>query len=860
MLKLGQTLNTFLARMSLRRWIQPCTIAPLGFITLLSFITLGLTPISAQTVSNPNDPSNVFSKYSPGGGLNSGLMSGNGLGDRQPTSWTASYYSTDVDGTGVLEVEATLADSWHIYSMTQPPGGPTPTTITITSPDTVQTAGDFQPDYEPDRSESPVYKGVTIEEHSDGVLWTGTLQMPAGLQKDLTINVAGLVCKSGDGRCLPVKQVVTASYAGVYQGDFQPKASSAIASTGSAGSFKPEPFRDNRYYVQWKAEVTSIPSASSDDSAGQPQIAELQITATPDPSFHVYREATGKAEAATIFVVTEKSGLRIGQPQTEQVFKTEVLSPKVPPIHYYPGEVTWSLPIQITPDSEPGVKRIEGQIAYMACDDSSCREPKGLKFSTAINPDGSQAAPVKFQSVPFGDVFTLASRTSWVDDLSAPVQSVASETNVANNAAADAETAETDAEVQIQETAGGNSFAVVLLLAFIGGFVLNFMPCVLPVIGLKVMSFVGQGGEDRKRVFGLNLAYVGGICFVFAILAFLAIVFSFKWGEQFQYFSVRLGVTIGLFAFALSYFNVWEIPVPGMASGNKSQELQSKEGFAGAFSKGIFTTLLATPCSGPLLGGVFGATLGMTSPQIAAVFAMLALGMSSPYLAIGVNPGLVKFLPKPGPWMETFKQLMAFLFLAAVSYFFYQFADENKFPVFVTLMGVWFGCWIIGRVPNWDVLGKRIAAWVGGVGIATAIGVFAFTSLKAPPVLEWVDYDEASLVQYQAEGKTVLVDFSAKWCVNCLVNLETAIDTEATRRVVEKNGVVTMYADWTNANPEITAKLEELNSNSIPVLAIYPAGKPNQPIVLRDLVSQSTVIEALEQAGPSTPVKQIALR
>jgi thiol:disulfide interchange protein len=169
----------------------------------------------------------------------------------------------------------------------------------------------------------------------------------------------------------------------------------------------------------------------------------------------------------------------------------------------------------------------------------------------------------------------------------------------------------------------------------------------------------------------------------------------------------------------------------------------------------------------------------------------------------------------------------------------------------VTLMGVWFGCWIIGLVPNWDTLQKRMLAWIGGVTIATAIGITAFSMIKAESQLQWNDYNEASLRQYQAEGKTVLVDFSAKWCVNCLVNLETAIDTDETRELVDELDVIVMYADWTNYDPEVTRKLEELNSKSIPVLAIYPGDRPSDPIVLRDLVTQSTVLDALRSAGPS---------
>ncbi|KAA1257771.1 Thiol:disulfide interchange protein DsbD precursor [Rubripirellula obstinata] len=643
-----------------------------------------------------------------GGGFGSGGLKGRGLqgfgmgrggpDDRNPSQWEARYFTTEDPGIGVLEVEVVVANQWYVYSVTQPPGGPLKTKITLVSPDSVSIASDFKPDEKPELGTEPVYQGVTIEKHKYGVVWTAAIRLPEDFEDDLKLDILALICKP-DGGCVPFEEVIPAKFAGMYSGDNAPAA---------------------------------------------------------------------------------------------------VIDPSVP------------------------------------------MEPTDKTADTAGPPTGEEE---------FSD--------AWADAISEDVP-------VSDDEAASENTpnmgAETDTENQVQPTEGATSFPLLLLFALLGGFVLNFMPCVLPVIGLKMMSFVGQGGENRKRIFALNLAYVAGICVVFAILAFFAIVFSFSWGQQFQYFSVRLGVTVGLFAFALSYFNVWEIPVPGMAAGKTSQDLQSKEGFTGAFSKGIFTTLLATPCSGPLLGGVFGATLGMTSPQIALVFAMLALGMSSPYLAIGMKPGLVKFLPKPGPWMETFKQLMAFLFIAAVCYFFYQFSDENKFPVFVTLMGVWFGCWIIGQVPGWAAIQKRLLAWTAGVGIATAIGVMAFTTLKAPPVLNWVDYDEQKLAAYQAEGKTVMVDFSAKWCVNCLVNLATAIDTEKTRRVVDRNNVVTMYADWTDRDPAMKVKFQELGSNSIPLLAIYPAGKPDQPIVLRDLVSQSMVIEALEEAGPSKNANEVAMR
>ncbi|MDA8743457.1 protein-disulfide reductase DsbD family protein [Rubripirellula amarantea] len=831
----------------------------------------------------------------------------------EPSQWTAVYQIDPQTGKGQIEVATELADKWHVYSTTQAPGGPRTTVLSIASPDTVKLTGDFEPDQEPKQSVSSVYKGLTIEEHEESVTWTAPITAPLGYEGPIEVTVAALVCKSDDGRCLPVDETVVAtarnaqeskaasaqvaalqsaasegvSNATAMESDtdvdasepeiersfglpmgskfgspfgLQPSMSSDFMSLANDEADGPTPFRDGDYVVSWTASVE--PAQVKPGGA-----AVLKFTATPDQSFHVYKAVTDDAESSTNFVITEKSALKVGAPQANQPVISKVLIKSLPAIEYHEGKVTWSLPIQVPADAAAGPKTIAGLIAYQACTDSSCHRPMALSFTTAINVGTGNDATGEVTMAPakYAKVMDAAAESKWVDtDVDVDVQSsteravdqddiasVGGSGTISSSGSGDAGEPKSTSVTPLVASEGQSGLLFVLASAFLGGIVLNFMPCVLPVIGLKVMSFVSQAGENRKRVLTLNLAYAAGIFSVFALLAVLAIVFQFKWGQQFQYFPIRLGVTVALFAFALSYFNVWEIPVPGLASGKRSQELQSQEGHTGAFSKGIFTTLLATPCSGPLLGGVFGATLGMPPVQILLVFGMLALGMSSPYLLLGFKPELARFLPKPGDWMETFKQLMAFLFLAAVCYFFYQFSDDNKLSVFVTLMGVWFGCWIIGLVPNWAAIQKRLLAWGSGISIATAIGIFAFTSLKATPELPWVDYDEQSFVEYQADGKTVLVDFSAKWCPNCLVNLEVAIDTKPVRAVIDELGIVPMYADWTNYDPEITAKLEELQSNSIPVLAIYPADRPNEPIILRDLVSQSTVLAALKEAGPS---------
>ncbi|MEM6366619.1 MAG: thioredoxin family protein, partial [Planctomycetota bacterium] len=373
---------------------------------------------------------------------------------------------------------------------------------------------------------------------------------------------------------------------------------------------------------------------------------------------------------------------------------------------------------------------------------------------------------------------------------------------------------------------------------------------------LKVMSFVQQAGEQRGRIFALNLVYATGILAVFGLLAGLAVGAALGWGEQFTFMSFRLGLTILLFALALSYLGVWEIPAPGFASGEASQKLGNQEGYVGAFFKGMFATLLATPCSGPLLGAILGATINLSPVQTVAIMMTVGIGMALPYLIIGLRPELVSWLPKPGPWMETLKEFLAFLFLGTVAFFFYGFSDEHKVPVFITLIGVWFGCWIIGKVPNWAALQKRVLAWLVGGSAAALIGFAAFAGLRATPpgetLINWQPYSEARLSALQDEGKTVILDFTADWCINCKVNERYALNTEPTRQLLDELDAVAMVADWSDRdNPEIKQKLQELESRSIPVLAIYPGRQPKQPIILRDLVTQSAVLEALQQAGPS---------
>src|SRR5581483_883154 len=222
----------------------------------------------------------------------------------------------------------------------------------------------------------------------------------------------------------------------------------------------------------------------------------------------------------------------------------------------------------------------------------------------------------------------------------------------------------------------------------------------------------------------------------------------------------------------------------------------------------------------------------------------------------GAFPRLVRWLPKPGPWMETVKQVMGFVLLFTVVYFFAS-VPSHYIPTLATVIGVWFACWLIGRVPIYESVRKQSLAWIAGCGVALAVGYFSFeffgprTAAERKAAIAWEPFSPGKLSEYVAQGKTVMIDFTANWCLTCQYNSHLAIDTPKVKSLVEQNGVVPMLADWTEYSPEIKAKLEELNSRSIPLLAIYPAGKPDEVIVLRDALLESQVLAALQEAGPS---------
>lgn len=411
-----------------------------------------------------------------------------------------------------------------------------------------------------------------------------------------------------------------------------------------------------------------------------------------------------------------------------------------------------------------------------------------------------------------------------------------------------------------------------LLLAFLGGMLLNVMPCVLPVISIKVMSFVNQAGQSRERVFKLGLVYAAGVLVSFAVLA--AVVIGLKlagssvgWGFQLQNPVVVLTLSAVILAFALSLFGVFEIQLPGSAA-EGADGLTRREGAAGAFFNGVLATVLATPCTAPMLGAALGFAFTQPPWLVMAFFLTVGAGLATPFVLLAANPGWMRILPKPGAWMDRFKQLMGFALLATLVWLLSVLgsllgADSMTAALaFLTVVG--FACWLAGGWSSYDApLFKRRAAWpLAAVLIAAGYMVLPARHFEnadgRPPQtqrpahtegeIEWRPFSVGLVEQLATEGRMVYLDFTADWCQTCQVNKKLALETERTRRAFEKYGVTPVLADWTARDETIRGVLAQFGRSGVPLNVILPAGQPGKPILLPELLTPGVVEEKLAEA------------
>lgn len=406
------------------------------------------------------------------------------------------------------------------------------------------------------------------------------------------------------------------------------------------------------------------------------------------------------------------------------------------------------------------------------------------------------------------------------------------------------------------------SLAWVLALAFIGGLILNLMPCVLPVLAIKALTLVEAQGEERARQRGHTLVYTAGVvasCVSIAALLLLARAGgeAAGWGFQLQSPIFVALMAYLLFALGLSLSGVVAFGTQLMGVG---QHLTQRSGYSGSFATGVLAVVVASPCTAPFMGTALGYAMTQNAAVALLVFATLGLGLAAPFLLIGFVPGAARWLPKPGAWMETFKQVMAFpLYLTVVWLVWVLGRQTGANGIAVAGLGlvlVAFALWLWGRRTPGE---SRWAAALAVISLVAAVGLLSLPELRhgaaaashASSGDQSEPYTAERLASLRAEGRTVFINMTADWCLSCLANERVALSSDAVQSAFADGQVAYLKGDWTNGDPAITAVLEQFGRNGVPLYVVYHPGQA--PQLLPQILTPDIVLTAIKAPNGVIP-------
>ena len=407
-------------------------------------------------------------------------------------------------------------------------------------------------------------------------------------------------------------------------------------------------------------------------------------------------------------------------------------------------------------------------------------------------------------------------------------------------------TAAFDTEPAAQGLAG------TIVLALLGGLILNLMPCVFPVLGMKILGFVNQSGHSRGKVAAHGIVFTLGVLLSFWTLAGVLAVLraggdQLGWGFQLQSPAFVFTLTALMLIFALNLSGVFEF---GLRATSVGQELQTKTGLAGTFFTGVLATVVATPCSAPFLAPALGAALALPVVQSFTVFTAIGVGLSTPYLLLSVFPRAVKILPRPGAWMETFKQFMAFPLYATVMYLLWVLAGQVDESALLTvgfgLVLVAMAAWTYGRwttAPGASAGRRRFGLVAAALLLAAGAGLGWPRTADADAIV-WEKWSPEAVAKLRSEGRTVYVDFTARWCATCQANKRLVFHADEVVKTFAAKKIATLRADWTNQDPQITAALAAYGRSAVPFNQVWLPGK-NEPVILPELLSAEIVLSAV---------------
>jgi len=532
----------------------------------------------------------------------------------------------------------------------------------------------------------------------------------------------------------------------------------------------------------------------------------------------------------------------------------------------YVGSVTLSLPFTVKAAAKPGKLQVKGTMSYNICKDSGeCLPPEdvegsvNLTIAEAAKTELDAAKPaVTEQDVPDPDTPVASPDTLGQDSTNVTATSAGSGTP--------AESAPSD-----PQSKGMGKMLKYMLFALLGGLILNITPCVLPILPIRIMSIINQAQKDRSKVLAHTLVYAVGVLVSFAILAgvFIALRVAGEqqgWGFQNQnpvYTLVMLSI---VFVFALSLLGVFVLTAPGMGTATRAT---AKKGYAGSFFGGIFAFLMAISCTGPFLGAALPFALELPSPLLMLFFLLIGLGFALPFIIIGIFPKALAIIPKPGEWMNIFKEVMGFVLLylvyTMVKTLLALTGGVYLMHVLMYLLALGFALWMYGRFVR--VENSKATQWIFTV-LALAVILFAiFTWLPlkdeyyesnatavqtvdgmtpAPHAPQgWYVFSPALLDSLLAQGKPVFLDIGAAWCKNCATNEATVLFKEKTMQDFAAKGVVLLRGDFTRKDDVLLAWMQKHQRSGVPFNALYIPGK--DPILFPELISGKHIRDALAQ-------------
>jgi thiol:disulfide interchange protein DsbD len=815
---------------------------------------------------------------------------GNALSDGPKVSFTAEFKLKKDSRVGLLFLKASILPNNHVYSITQPKGGPLRSIISAVESDQFKFLGDFESESAPYIDDARDVFDVNIEYHKDKVNWFAPIEIAEGVDPEsVTIDLVfnGQVCQvnqKGDTiGCLDLSNMkAQAKFSGVDEGLKVP-----ISKSVQSSSYVP-----TDAHVEFSARIVN---QRGDKSAIQPgDTVILEFTASPTDNFHIYQyaEKVIDGDNATYFAFNAPKNWSISKaiPSSKPYENKE--------LDYWGHDtaVTWKFEIAVPGNTSANTYIFDGAIAYQTCSDEHCDMPSGLLFRleipVSIAPFASRVlfiediqeavvkhrvkngwnAPRETKSKSASDRAPLSKTPASTTEVPDPKIEPTSD-DILTADALEAMKALYDPNSRIEyiryeemddypigtyvslsdrARKRESSLYLAVLGMFFGGLLLNLMPCVFPVLGLKVLGFVEQAGSAPSKIRLHGIAFSLGLLVSMWILAGFILTLKLVLGQKVSWGAEQMGnpyfvlaIIVLLFLLGLNMAGVYEL---GTSLTRVGGNVDGKKGYSSSFLTGVLTTIIATPCSGPFLAPAMGYTLSQTAELAMLLFTIFGLGIAMPYIVLCFFPALISALPRPGAWMHTFKIIMAFAMFAAVAFFMKTFGTQTGVDglawlamalVVIGLAAFFYGTWSPAYVQPFKrlVFGWALPAIIMSIGIwmgydaagqqNTAVG-----NQMAGGLL-WKNW-QPGYIEYslKTHPKIIWADYTAEWCLVCKLNKKTVFGSSDVKSRIEQLGVELVKVDYTDKSPDIAQDLSRSDQSIIPVNLVYPPNYPTEPAIL----------------------------